>query len=38
MNGYPLGGVAYLCMVAPFRPDLALRFYRHLQAGEMDAA
>lgn len=38
MLGYPLGGAAYLCTVAPFRPDLALRFYAHLQAGEMDAA
>ena len=38
MLGYPLGGAAYLCTVAPFRPDLALRFYGHLQAGEMDAA
>jgi 4-hydroxy-tetrahydrodipicolinate synthase len=38
MLGSPLGGAAYLCTVAPFRPDLALRFYGHLQAGEMDAA
>ena len=38
MLGYPLGGAAYLCTVAPFRPDLALRFYGHLQAGEVDAA
>ena len=38
MLGYPLGGAAYLCTMAPFRPDLALRFYGHLQAGEMDAA
>ncbi len=38
MFGHPLGGAAYLCTVAPFRPDLALRFYRHLQAGEVKAA
>ena len=38
MLGHPLGGAAYLCTVAPFRPDLALQFYGHLQAGEMDAA
>lgn len=38
MFGHPLGGAAYLCTVAPFRPDLALRFYGHLQAGEAQAA
>ena len=38
MFGHPLGGAAWLCTVAPFRPDLALRFYGHLQAGEVEAA
>ena len=38
MLGHPLGGAGYLCTVAPFRPDLALQFYGHLQAGEVDAA
>jgi 4-hydroxy-tetrahydrodipicolinate synthase len=38
MLGHPLGGAAYLCTVAPFRPDLALQFYGHLQAGEVNAA
>lgn len=38
MLGYPLGGAAYLCTMAPFRPDLALRFYGHLQAGETEHA
>lgn len=38
MFGHPLGGAAYLCTVAPFRPDLALRFYRLLQAGDTEAA
>ncbi|MCY4375900.1 MAG: hypothetical protein OXC31_19270 [Spirochaetaceae bacterium] len=34
--GHPLGGAAYLCTVAPFRADLALQFYGHLQAGEVN--
>lgn len=38
MFGHPLGGAAYLCTVAPFRPDLALRFYGRLQAGDTAAA
>jgi dihydrodipicolinate synthase/N-acetylneuraminate lyase len=31
MFGYPLGSPAYLCTVAPFRPDLALGFCRALE-------
>lgn len=30
MLGYQVGSPAYLCGVAPFRPDIALRFYRCL--------
>ena len=30
MLGYPLGAAAYLCPIAPFRPDIALEFYRCL--------
>ncbi len=36
--GYPLGSTAYLCPIAPFRPDLAFEFYNHLVAGDADAA
>jgi dihydrodipicolinate synthase/N-acetylneuraminate lyase len=36
--GYPLGSPAYLCTVAPFRPDVSLRFYGALQAGQMQQA
>jgi 4-hydroxy-tetrahydrodipicolinate synthase len=31
--GYQLGSPAYLCTAAPFRPDIALQFYRTLVAG-----
>ncbi len=33
MFGYPLGSTAYLCTVAPFRPDIALAFYNALTTG-----
>lgn len=33
MFGYPIGSPAYLCPVAPFRPDIALGFYDLLTAG-----
>ena len=33
MFGYPLGSTAYLCTVAPFRPDIALTFYNALTTG-----
>ncbi|MEW6750006.1 MAG: dihydrodipicolinate synthase family protein, partial [Candidatus Latescibacterota bacterium] len=36
--GYALGSPAYLCTVAPFRPDVALRFYGALQAGQAQQA
>jgi dihydrodipicolinate synthase/N-acetylneuraminate lyase len=38
MFGYPLGSPAYLCPIAPFRPDLALRFYGRLTAGRSEEA
>ena len=38
MFGYPLGSPAYLCPIAPFRPDLALRFCQFLQAGQTGKA
>ena len=36
--GYQIGSPAYLCPVAPFRPDIALEFYGHLVAGRTPAA
>lgn len=36
--GYPLGSPAYLCGIAPFRPDLALKFYRALVESRAEAA
>ena len=36
--GYPLGSTAYLCPIAPFRPDIAFEFYNYLVAGDPDAA
>ncbi|MCK5118868.1 MAG: dihydrodipicolinate synthase family protein [Candidatus Latescibacteria bacterium] len=36
--GYPIGSPAYLCPIAPFRPDIALAFYRLLVEGDIDAA
>lgn len=38
MFGYPLGSPAYLCTVAPFRPDLSLRFCRALAEGRTPEA
>lgn len=31
--GYQIGSPAYLCTVAPFRPDIALGFYNELKYG-----
>ena len=36
--GYQVGSPAYLCTIAPFRPDIALEFYGLLVAGDYDAA
>ncbi|MFH1006568.1 MAG: dihydrodipicolinate synthase family protein [Candidatus Latescibacterota bacterium] len=36
--GYQIGSPAYLCPIAPFRPDIALRFYGLLVEGAYDAA
>ena len=36
--GYQVGSPAYLCPVAPFRPDIALRFYRFLVEGKINEA
>ena len=36
--GYQLGSAAYLCTVAPFRPDIALEFYNLLIARRFDDA
>jgi len=36
--GFPLGAAAYLCTVAPFRPDIALQFYGLLVARRYDEA
>jgi 4-hydroxy-tetrahydrodipicolinate synthase len=36
--GYQLGSPAYLCTVAPFRPDVSLAFYRTLTARRYDEA
>ena len=36
--GYPLGSPAYLCTVAPYRPDIALEFHARLVAGRVDDA
>lgn len=38
MFGYPLGSPAYLCTVAPFRPDLSLRFCWTLAEGRTPEA
>ena len=38
MFGYPIGSTAYLCTIAPFRPDIALEFYSALTAGHADDA
>ena len=36
--GYQVGAAAYLCTVAPFRPDIALKFYNLLLARRFDEA
>lgn len=36
--GYQLGAAAYLCTIAPFRPDVSLQFYDLLVAKRYDAA
>ena len=36
--GFQLGSPAYLCAIAPFRPDLALEFYQLLLDGRYDDA
>lgn len=36
--GYQLGSPAYLCTVAPFRPDIANQFYVLLEAQKFDEA
>ena len=36
--GYQVGSAAYLCAVAPFRPDIALKFYDLLVAHRFDEA
>jgi len=36
--GYQLGSPAYLCSIAPFRPDVALQFYDLLVAHRYDEA
>ena len=36
--GYQLGSPAYLCPIAPFRPDIALQFYDLLVAGQLESA
>ncbi len=38
MFGYPLGSPAYLCTIAPFRPDIALGLYDLLAARRFDEA
>ena len=36
--GYQLGSRAYLCTIAPFRPDIALDFYERLRQHDYDGA
>ena len=36
--GYQIGSPAYLCPIAPFRPDIALHFYGLLVEGRLDDA
>ena len=36
--GYQVGSAAYLCTAAPFRPDIALKFYNLLVASRFDEA
>ena len=38
MLGYQVGSAAYLCTVAPFRPDIALAFYDRLVNRQFDEA
>ena len=35
---YQAGSPAYQCGIAPFRPDLAVEFYEHLESGRYDDA
>ena len=36
--GFQLGSPAYLCPIAPFRPDIALKFYNLLVEGRLEEA
>ena len=36
--GYLIGSPAYLCPLAPFAPQIALRFYQSLRSGDVEAA
>ena len=36
--GYQVGSPAYLCPIAPFRPDIALQFYNLLTEGRINEA
>ncbi len=36
--GYQIGSPAYLCPIAPFRPDIPLQFYEILIKGDLDGA
>jgi 4-hydroxy-tetrahydrodipicolinate synthase len=36
--GYQIGSPAYLCTIAPFRPDIALEFHDLLEKGDIDGA
>jgi len=36
--GYLIGSPAYLCPLAPFAPEVALRFYQSLTKGDVEAA
>ncbi|MCH2131299.1 MAG: dihydrodipicolinate synthase family protein [Pirellulaceae bacterium] len=38
LYGYGLGSPAYLCPIAPFRPDLANQFFDHVVAGRLEQA
>jgi len=36
--GYQIGSPAYLCPIAPFRPDIAISFYQFLTEGKLTEA
>lgn len=38
LYGYSLGSPAYLCPIAPFKPNIANQFYAHLVAGQWEQA